>query len=176
MHTFAILDHDFPFTYVRDLHPWYRWPLSLVNYIFLAGVSYGIYLGLRRLVRRRRLDKAAFATLAAVMLSVIYLGLYAPCEPESRYSLPLFLLWSPFFVVGMFRIRQLVAYRRSVVLIKLACWFVVFVSCCVGLSAWIQYQTPRLRQPVGGLAYDSHPRLAAVRKTAWTLGGSANRR
>jgi len=55
-----------------------------------------------------------------------------------------------------------VAYRRYRVLVKLACWLVLFVGCCVALSAWIQCQTPRLRQAANGVA--ERPCPGAVRE------------
>jgi hypothetical protein len=144
VHAFALLDQDFPFTYIRDLHPWYRWPLSVLNYVFLAGSIYGIYLAARRFVRRRRLDQVTWGVLAALIMSASYLALYLPCQPECRYSLPVFFLWSPFFVCAMFRFRQMMAYRRYLLATRLALGCVVFVSCCMWLSYWIQAQTPRL--------------------------------
>jgi hypothetical protein len=149
LHTFAVLDHDFPFTYVRDLHPWYRWPLSLVNYVFLAGTVYGMFLGLRRFFRRRYLDAIAFAALTAALMSGLYLGLYAPCEPESRYSLPLFLMWSPFFIFGIFKVKQVLAYRCYLMAAKIGVVLVLFLGGCVYLSALVQAQPPRLHAKRG---------------------------
>ena len=64
LHGFALLDQDFPFPYIRDLHPWYRWPLSVLNYLFLAGVMYGVLIAIRRYARRGRVDKETLAALA----------------------------------------------------------------------------------------------------------------
>jgi len=146
LHGFALLDQDFAFTYIFDLHPWYRWPLSILNYAFLAFAVYGIYLAARRFVRRKRMDRAASASFAALIMSLSYLGLYLPCTPENRFSLPFFFLLSPFFVSGLFKIRQVIAYRRGYLIARLAFGFVVFVGCCMWLSWWIQLQEPRLKK------------------------------
>jgi hypothetical protein len=145
LHGFALLDQDFPFPYIRDLHPWYRWPSSILNYVFSAGVTYGIILALRRFARTRRVDKETFAALAILMMSVCYLALYIPCDPENRFSLPLLLLWSPFFVNGLLRLRLVLACRCYRATARAAVGLVVFVGCCIWLSSWMQLQAPRLR-------------------------------
>lgn len=150
VHAYALLDQDFPFTYIRDLHPWYRWPLSVLNDVFLAGVLYGTLIAIRRFARKRRLDRETFATLVIGIMSLSYLALYLPCRPENRYSLPLLLLWSPLFVIGLMRLRLLLASRCYLATMRVACGLVVFVGCCVWLSYWIQMQSPRLRQTLKG--------------------------
>jgi hypothetical protein len=144
LHAFALLDQDFPFPYIRNLHPWYRWPLSILNYLFLAGSLYGMYLAVRRLVRRRRIDQASWGGIASLIMSGCYLVLYLPCQPESRYSLPVYFLWSPFFVAGLLKLRQVIAYRRYLYAARVALCYVVFVGCCAWLSSWMQSQSPRL--------------------------------
>jgi hypothetical protein len=145
LHAFALVDQDFPFPYIRDLHPWYRWPLSILNYVFLAGVIYGILMAIRRFARRRRVDKETFAALAILIMSVSYLTLYIPCDAENRFSLPLLLLWSPFFVNGLLRLRLVLASRCYQRAGRAAVSLVVFVGCCIWLSSWMQMQAPRLR-------------------------------
>jgi hypothetical protein len=145
LHAFALLDQDFPFTYIRDLHPWYRWPLSMLNYLFLAVSLYGMYLAVRRFVRRGRSDQATWGSIASLVMSACYLALYLPCQPESRYSLPVFFLWSPFFVAAILNLRKMIAYRRYLPAARVAACCIVFVGCCAWLSSWMQLQTPRLR-------------------------------
>lgn len=146
LHGFALLDQDFPFTYIRDLHPWYRWPLSILNYLFLAGSFYGMSVVLRRFLRRARVDRATWAALAALILSGCYLGLYLPCQPEARYSLPVFFLWSPFVVIALRKIRLVLTYGSRSHITGVTFCLVLFVGCCMWLSSWIQSQAPQLRE------------------------------
>src|SRR5216683_6468879 len=145
LHGFALLDQDFPFPYIRDLHPWYRWPLSVLNYVFLAGAMYGVLIAIRRYARRGRADKETLAALAILIMSVSYLTLYIPCDAENRFSLPLLLLWSPFFVSGLLRLRLVLACRCYKAVARAGVGLVVFVGGCIWLSSWMQMQAPRLR-------------------------------
>ena len=47
VHGLAVFDQDFPFTYVTDLNPWYRWWLAVPNYLFMLGGVVGLLVGLR---------------------------------------------------------------------------------------------------------------------------------
>ena len=42
LHLFAMFDHDFLFTYPTALRSWYRWPVSVLNYVFLVLVAAGV--------------------------------------------------------------------------------------------------------------------------------------
>src|SRR5262249_4732789 len=98
LHGFGILDHDFPFTYVTDLDPWYRWPVSLVNFLLLYLGFAGLVAGLARAALRRRLDEEGFLPLATALVAGAYAALYLPVEVESRFGLALQALAMPLIV------------------------------------------------------------------------------
>ncbi len=100
LHAFAMLDYDLPFTYITDLHPWYRWPLSLLTYAGIALALLGLALSVRRAILRRRLDESDFALGSIVLVGAAYLVLYLPVEVENRFGLTLVLLMTPLVVVG----------------------------------------------------------------------------
>jgi len=96
LHAFGLLDQDLPYTYVRDLNPWYRWPLSLVSDLYGAWIGTGVLLGALcwwRSRARPRLD--AFACLAALLVSGSYVAVYLGTVVEIRFTAPLYLLLIP---------------------------------------------------------------------------------
>lgn len=60
-HGFALVDQDLPFTYVTDVKPWYRWPLSVGNYTYLFLALLGMGTGLRRLRQRTPRSSCIFS-------------------------------------------------------------------------------------------------------------------
>ena len=92
-HGFALLDHDLPFTYITDVKPWYRWPLSLCNYAFLFLALLGMGAGLRRI--RQHSPPVVLYFASAVTIGSAYVAVYLPVAVEIRFSLPLYLLLAP---------------------------------------------------------------------------------
>jgi hypothetical protein len=136
LHAFAMVDTDLPFTYVTDLSPGYRWPLSVVNYSLLYLALAGGLVAASRGIRRRPMDEIGFALLSTLFVGAAYLVIYLPVEVESRFGLPLQLLATPLIVVGA---RWLVDRRResrSARTLLLVGW-PTFVLSCALLSAWI---------------------------------------
>lgn len=140
VHLFAMFDHDFLFTYVTDLHPWYRWPLSAMNLAFLVLAGWGIVLALRPSSFR----EARSATAVILVASLLYVGIHLPIAVESRFSVPIDLLMTPFFAIALLRIGDLwrSGSRRAIVRIAVA----TLVSAGLGLvlSGWIAAQAPSL--------------------------------
>ena len=97
------------------------------------------------MARKRRADRETFAIRAILTMSISYFVLYLPCDPENRFSLPLLLLWSPFFVNSLLRLRLVLACRCYKAAARAGVGLVVFVGCCIWLSCWMQMQAPRLR-------------------------------
>ncbi len=144
IHAFALFDFDFAFPYIVDLHPWYRWPLSLINYPFLFTTTFGIFCYLRRFVAKKRLSRVTLAFGGMFTASIIYLLIYLPSVVENRYSLPAYLLASPFFVYGLVKTKETLASRRWQAAGAFALFFGIFLTGCVFLSEWLQAQAPRL--------------------------------
>jgi len=42
LHAFNLFDYDYAFPYIIDVQPWYRWPISIANYVFLFVTLVGI--------------------------------------------------------------------------------------------------------------------------------------
>ncbi len=140
VHLFAMLDHDFLFTYVTDLHPWYRWPLSAMNLVFLVLAGWGIVLALRTSPSR----DARFATAAILFTSLLYLGIHLPIAVESRFSVPIDLLMTPFFAIALLRIGDLWRSGRRRAIVRIAVATLVPAGLGLLLSGWIAAQAPRL--------------------------------
>ena len=152
VHAFALFDQDFPFAFVREIDPWYRWPLSVLNYVFLLGAFVGIAIGLRgtarqpaELLRRQRFTVLAF-TLAVLALCAVIL----PTKIEGRYALPFYLLLAPPFVLAAVQVYAAVPtagpLRLSLGAVAVAAW----VGIAAAGSIWVQNQAPVLVTLRGG--------------------------
>ncbi len=140
VHLFAMFDPDFLFTYVTDLHPGYRWPLSGMNLVFLALAGWGVLLAWRPASPRQ----TRFAAAVIIFSSMFYLGIHLPIAVESRFSVPIELLLTPFFAVALLRIADLGRSGRSGALVRAAAAILVWVGLGLALSGWIAAQAPRL--------------------------------
>jgi hypothetical protein len=89
LHGFAVLDQDYPFPYVTDLRPWYRWPVSIANYVFLGLGAAGLYLGLRASSAARG-DPRRFAFIATGLACAACVAVYLAPHVENRYSMPVY--------------------------------------------------------------------------------------
>src|SRR5215212_11200493 len=45
LHAFGLFDQDYPFPFVRETDGWYRWPLSVLGYLFLWSAVIGLVIG-----------------------------------------------------------------------------------------------------------------------------------
>jgi hypothetical protein len=140
LHIFGLLDQDFAFPYVRELDPWYRWPLSTLNYLFIWAAAVGLVVGSRRWWRQgTRLAWVVFPTTAAC-----YLLVYLPTTIESRYGIPVFILLAPVAAATLLAVAAHVRARawRSVAVAGAGALLVVLA--CAWLSIWFQAQAPTL--------------------------------
>lgn len=142
IHAFALIDQDYPFTYVRDLDPWYRWPLSALNYLFVAGGIIGLAAGLRRRADDRDSLRRRFVLLAILIVGAALIVVYLPSEVENRFSLPLYPLLTVPCVLAVIAARHHIRTPRS--------WYLLAAgalsACLAGatLSIWLQQQSPVL--------------------------------
>ena len=139
LHLFAMLDHDFLFTLVTDLHPPYRWPLATANFAFLALGAWGIRLAWRSPTS----PEARFATGVIVFACVLYLGIHLAIAVESRFSLPVDLLLTPFFAIAVIRIGELWTSGRWAAVARVVLATAVTVAIALALSGWISAQATR---------------------------------
>lgn len=138
LHGFAVLDQDYPFTYVTDLRPWYRWPISIADYCFLGLAGLGMYLGLRASGGSRR-DTRWFAFLATLLASAACLAIYLPPHVENRYSMPIYpLLTLSAAFASLELLRSLRSTGRRPFVVASTTLLTVFVAMSAALSNWMQ--------------------------------------
>ena len=146
-HGFALLDQDLPFTYITDVKPWYRWPLSLCNYAFLFLALLGVGVGLRRL--RERSPPVALYFVATLAIGVSYVAIYLPVAVENRFSLPLYLILAPAVVFAFAWLAETITRHRTATLLTVSLSGAVFLAACVRLSLWLSAQAPALARLAG---------------------------
>jgi hypothetical protein len=139
LHIFNMLDQDLLFTYSRDLDPWYRIPLGILNHALVATALVGIALLIARARRDRLYALAAGATIAFV---VSHIALHATSAVEMRFGLPLLLLAGP---TAFAAIRELVHARPSRLGAFAAIAIVGYTIAALLLSDWVRQQAPSIR-------------------------------
>jgi hypothetical protein len=144
LHAFALFDQDFLFTYARERRPWYRWPLSVANYMYLFLALAGGWLAWTEPMIGPERANARFARLALTLAVAMYVSLYIPVAVENRFSLPVYLLVSPAVVIAGRWVRDLASAGRWRRLAGPATLAVLFLGGCALLSAWISRQAPEL--------------------------------
>jgi hypothetical protein len=144
VHSFALVDVDLPYTYVFDYYPWYRWPLSILNYLFWLLAVVGAAIAMIRTVKLRTIEPMSWAVLTSAAVGFAYFAVHLPVAPDIRYGAPLFLLAAPAVVVGLVHVRCSARQTRA----RAAGWIiatVIMVAACASLSAWLTQQAPSLR-------------------------------
>lgn len=145
IHAFALFDQDLPFVYVTDVSPWYRWPLSIPNYVFLLGAAVGLVLGLGwpsgGTAPERARARFAFGLLGAATGAMV--AVYLPSAVEARFSLPMYPLLAAPFVLAVARL-VVAGRRRPVLLVGVAVGAALWVAGMVSASLWMDRQSPQL--------------------------------
>jgi hypothetical protein len=144
LHLFAVLDQDTLFTYSRDRHPPYRWPLQAVQFLFVLAGGMGAVLALagRSPVAR---DPRRFATLSFLAAAAASLAIYVPTAVESRFATAFELFWTPFAVTAFLAVRDWWRQKKWKMLAALGVGAFLWLALCMRLSAWITAQAPKLR-------------------------------
>jgi hypothetical protein len=137
LHIFSFFDQDNPFTYIRRSRSWYRWPSSVLSFLFLGLCGYGARLALRRARQPGRASGPCFVWFAIVIVVGCQLLAYMPAHVEARYAASVYLFLSPLLVLALFRIRLLFRCRKYRCLATLGGSLGLFVAGCCGLSAWL---------------------------------------
>ncbi len=140
VHAFALIDQDYPFTYIRELDSWYRWPLSVFNYLLYLGALAGIVIGVRQtaLPAPGMWRGQLFAVLAPAIVAGVMVGIYLPTAVESRFSLPLYLLLATPFVLAATSLWALARTGPAARLVLPICGMVAWVGVSAAGSVWIQ--------------------------------------
>jgi hypothetical protein len=143
--TFAYFDQDFPFTYISDLTPWYRWPLAIPNYLYLLAGFAGLCLGLRRPSGGTGAERSRFRrtlTMLGVAIVTIW-AMYMPTNVENRYSLPIYPLLAAPCLIAVMRLRAATR-GRPALLTLLAIGAAVWVGALAAMSFWLDRYAPDL--------------------------------
>jgi hypothetical protein len=153
VHAFALFDYDFPFTYITDLTPWYRWYLAVPNYLYLLAGAIGLLVGLRWPPGRDPAERArarftiGLLGAAAAAMTAVFL----PSAAESRFSLPIYPLLAAPFVLALVRLAA-VASARPIWLVPVAIGAALWVAVMVSASLWLDRQAPALVSARAALA------------------------
>src|SRR4029079_12695454 len=79
-----------------------------------------------------------------VFTCILYVGIHLPIAVESRYSVPVELLLTAFFAIGLLHFADLWRSVRRGAFVKVAAATLVWVGLGLALSGWIAAQAPRL--------------------------------
>jgi hypothetical protein len=162
LHAFALIDQDFPFTYITDLSPWYRWPLAVPNYLYVLGGVIGLLLGLRwppgpdPITRGR--SRFTFGLLGAATGAMV--AVYLPSAVECRFALPLYPLLAAPFLLTIERLASATAGRPLRLVLVLA-GAALWVGALAATSLWLDRQAPALVSARAALAAPLPPSPAA---------------
>ncbi len=141
LHGFALVDQDNAFTFIETARPWYRWPLSLLNYAFLFLALFGLAAG--PFDRRDAAPRLYFA--GALLIALAYVAVYLPVAVENRFATPLYLVLAPAAVAAIDWLSR----RRSGTVVAVAIAGGGFMAVCVQLSLWLSRQAPALATLAG---------------------------
>jgi hypothetical protein len=162
LHAFALFDHDFPFAYISDVNPWYRWPLAIPNYLFLLGGVAGLLIGLRWPLgsgaAERECARVTIGLLGAATGALVVI--YLPSAVESRFSLPMYPLLAAPFVLAVER-TGVTSRRRPLVLALVTLGAAVWVGGMATTSLWLEKQAPLLQNVRATLAAPLPPSPSA---------------
>lgn len=134
LHVFNLVDQDLLFTYSRDLDPWYRIPVGIVNHALLALAL----VGYAYLARHRAM---MIPCVILAVLVVAHLAVHAPTAVEMRFGLPLLALAGPLAVYGVQRLAS--GASRGTVIALLA-MVALYVAGALTLSDWVRSQSPSI--------------------------------
>lgn len=139
LHIFNMTDQDLLFTYSRDLHPWYRLPLGLINH---AAVGLGL-LGLALLWREAVRTRARPAFERAIAVSLLLgscCAVYGATAVEMRFGLPLLLVLFPLAGFTIYALKGRAAKTKIQVLGAAATYMIAAML----LSEWVRGYAPQI--------------------------------
>jgi len=138
-HAFALVDHDYPFTYISSARSPWRWPLGLLNYAFL----FLSILGLGLLLAKERGTPAGLYGAGAALFSAALVAVYLPVAVESRFSAPLYAILPPAAVYALLWLSK----KRSGTIVAVAILGGGVVGACVQVSRWLSKLASGLELP-----------------------------
>jgi hypothetical protein len=141
IHTFNLTDQDLLFTYSRDLDPWYRVPLGVVNHAAVALGLVGLVLLGRRVLAGRQ-PQAIDGYVMLLLLLGSNLAMYAWTAVEMRFGAVLLLLLFPLAGYAAMRIWSERSVRTGA---AVGLGVGAYVALAFVLSNWVGEQAPLIR-------------------------------
>ena len=141
LHTFNLTDQDLLFTYSRDLRPWYRLPLGVINHGIVAlGILGFLLFGRTAIAGGNAAVAEAFIALA-VLVAANWV-VHALTAVEMRFGLVLLLVLFP--LAGYAAVRVAASNRIATKAATVA--FVVgYTVAALLLSGWVRSQAAQIR-------------------------------
>ncbi len=169
LHTFNLTDQDLLFTYSRDLSPWYRVPLGIVNHAVVAlGVVGLLLLGLRMRTMKEPRSRDAYVMLLALI--VANWAVYAWTAVEMRFGSVLLLVLFPLAAYAALRIAASRSRRKTRLVAAGVAGYIVLALL---LSEWVRDQSPLIRETRLSRAEPSGARVAGSRCCAPATAAAA---
>jgi len=140
LHAFNLTDQDLLFTYSRDLDPWYRLPLGIVNH---AAVALGLA-GLWLLARSARGESRDALTVLFVLIAA-NVATYVTAAVEMRFGSILLLILAPAACHAAMRIAGTSRSRTRLLAIA---GIVAYMAGALALSGWVRDQSPAIRAAI----------------------------
>jgi hypothetical protein len=142
LHSFNLTDQDLLFTYSRDLTPWYRVPLGIVNHAVVAlGLVGLVALGRRIRVAAEPRGRDAYLVLLGLMAA--NWAIYAWTAVEMRFGSTLLLVLFPLAGYGLLAAASAHSARTKA---AVALGAAVYVALALALSSWVRDQSPLIRE------------------------------
>lgn len=138
IHTFNLTDQDLLFTYSRDLDPWYRVPVGVINHGIVAMGVLGFVLGLAR-VRVNGVPGAGDAWAMLILTLGANWGMHVWTAVEMRFGVALLLVFLP--LAGYTGLR-LAAVRKAGAVVATGIAVAAYVVFALLLSNWVRDQAP----------------------------------
>jgi hypothetical protein len=134
LHVFTLFEQDNPLTFPAKARSWYRWPSTVLSFVFVGLSGWGIATFVRRFRRRGLAQKQTFGAASAVLMLACVTAPYVASHSEARYTMPIYFLLSLFLASALSRLRRLIQHRAYVRLVSVTAAVGSFVTACCLLS------------------------------------------
>lgn len=150
-HSFAMIDQDLLFTYSRDLAPWYRVPLGVVNHAVVMLGLVGLVLGTRAARRARDIERRDAWTVLLVTLAASWI-MHSWTAVEMRFG---FALLCGLFASAAYTVHWMIRRQHTRANACIALLIVLYVPSALWVSAWMRAQSPQIRAATTGATRSS---------------------
>lgn len=146
VHSFNLTDQDLLFTYSRDLDPWYRIPLGVINHAVVVLGLIGLTLGVWRIRHVASLGMKDALGLVVLMLVGVW-AMHVWTAVEMRFGLALLCVLFP---AAAYTLLVLARAGNVRVIAGTAVVVALYVTGALRLSDWVRDQSPLIHAVVSG--------------------------